>query len=84
VTGNFCKFYDLAMGAVTQEQEHKLTWSRIRNTLKDTYDALVNMKFILPNIGDKVTPSSLFRIFDLSLITTTALCVRVCSSSTSR
>jgi len=48
---NFCRFYDLSMAAVLQEQEHKMTWSRIRNTLKDVYDALVNMKFIVPNIG---------------------------------
>jgi len=42
------KFYELSMAAVTAEQEHKMTWSRIKNTLKSTYDSLVQMKFINP------------------------------------
>jgi len=50
---NFCKFYELSMAAVQAESEHRMTWSRIKSTLKDTYDALVNMKFIEPNLGDK-------------------------------
>jgi len=61
---NLCKFYDLAMAAVLQEQEHKLTWSRIRNALATTYDSLVNMKFILPNSGDKAIEQQMTQITD--------------------
>jgi len=61
---NLCKFYDLAMAAVQTEQEHKMTWSRIRNTLKDTYDSLINMKFILPNQNDKTISDAMNSITD--------------------
>ncbi len=61
---NLCKFYDLAMAAVQQEQEHKMTWSRIRNTLKDTYDSLTAMKFIMPNQGDKGIEAAMGAITD--------------------
>jgi len=61
---NLCKFYDLSMAAVQQEQEHKMTWSRIRNTLKDIYDSLINMKFILPNQSDKTINDSMNQITD--------------------
>jgi len=47
---NLCKFYDLAMAAVSHESDgNKLTWSRIKNTLKSTYDSMIHMKFINPN-----------------------------------
>jgi len=61
---NFCKFYDLSMAAVMAETEHKMTWSRIRNTLKDAYDGLVNMKFIEPNIGDKAITEQMNGMYD--------------------
>jgi len=61
---NFCKFYDLSMAAVLQEQEHKMTWSRIKATLKDVYDALVSMKFILPASGDKLIETQMTQLSD--------------------
>jgi len=51
---NLCKFYDLSRAAVgnvhSEQTEHKVTWSRIRNTLRSVYDNLVNMKFIPPDL----------------------------------
>jgi V-type H+-transporting ATPase subunit A len=61
---NLCQFYKLSMVAVQQEQEHKMTWSRIKNTLKNIYDSLVNMKFIEPNLGDKAIDAKMTQIYD--------------------
>jgi len=47
---NLCQFYDLCKRAVETEAEHKMTWSRIKNTLKPTYDSLVRMKEIIPTL----------------------------------
>jgi len=59
---NFCRFYELSMAAVQHEQEHRMTWSRIKNTLKDTYDDLVNMKFIEPNIPEQAITEKMVAI----------------------
>jgi V-type H+-transporting ATPase subunit A len=61
---NLCKFYELAQAAVNQEQEHKLTWSRIRNTLKSTYDSMVTMKFISPYDSQEVVEGKLQKVYD--------------------
>jgi len=61
---NLCKFYDLCMTAVSAESEHKITWSRIKNTLKSTYDSLVQMKFIKPSQEDKVITAAMNKIHD--------------------
>jgi len=62
---NLCKFYDLAFTAVSQEQqEHKLTWSRIKNTLKSTYDSMIRMKFICPTDTEKIVTDKLQTIYD--------------------
>jgi V-type H+-transporting ATPase subunit A len=61
---NLCKFYELCMAAVTATGEAKMTWSRIRNTLKGTYDSLVNMKFIMPTLPDKEIQKAMDKISD--------------------
>jgi len=61
---NLCKFYDLCMAAVSAESEHKITWSRIKNTLKSTYDSLVQMKFIKPSQEDKEINKQMNKIHD--------------------
>jgi len=61
---NFCKFYELSQAAVSQEQEHKMTWSRIRNTLKSSYDSLVHMKFISPYDPQDVVEKKLQKTYD--------------------
>jgi len=61
---NFCKFYELSQAAVSQEQEHKMTWSRIRNTLKASYDSLVHMKFISPYDPQDVVEKKLQKMYD--------------------
>jgi len=61
---NLCRFYDLAMTAVSQEQEHKMTLSRIKNTLKGTYDSLVQMKFIKPSDPQPAVTKKLQQVYD--------------------
>jgi len=61
---NMCRFYDLCMQAVTVESEHKMTWSRIKNTLKTTYDSLVQMKFIVPTIQERDIVSAMNLVYD--------------------
>jgi len=61
---NFCKFYDLSMRAVSAEQEHKMTWSRIKNTLKPVYESLIQQKFILPEDPQEVVEKKMQKILD--------------------
>jgi len=61
---NFCKFYDLSMSAVGGDSEHRVTWSRIRATLKPTYDSLTQMKFIKPTLSDEEIAKEMGKIHD--------------------
>jgi len=61
---NLCKFFELSMAAVTHEQDQKMTWSRIKNTLKETYEALINMKFIIPTQPEKAIEVQMRVIYD--------------------
>jgi len=49
---NMIKFYDLSIKAIRGSADRKVTWSRIRLHLKKQYDALVEMKFILPSLEE--------------------------------
>jgi len=61
---NFCKFYELAMRAVSAEQEHKMTWSRIKNTLKPVYESLIQQKNMLPEEPQDVIEKKMQKILD--------------------
>jgi len=61
---NFCKFYELAQAAVSAESEHKITWSRIKATLKSTYDSLTTQKFIVPTLSDEEINKAMSKIYD--------------------
>jgi len=61
---NFCKFYELAQAAVSAESEHKITWSRIKATLKSTYDSLTTQKFIVPTLSDEEINKAMGKIYD--------------------
>jgi V-type H+-transporting ATPase subunit A len=50
---NVCRFYDLAVKAVGQQQDVKITWNRIKNQCKNQYVALTNMKFVKPTLPSK-------------------------------
>lgn len=51
---NMCLFYELAMKAVASStEENKITWSRIRNTLREEYTSLTTMKFIVPTLPEQ-------------------------------
>jgi V-type H+-transporting ATPase subunit A len=51
---NICTFYELGVRAINNSSsENKITWSRIRNTLKDEYIALTTMKFVMPTNSDE-------------------------------
>jgi len=61
---NLVKFYELSMAAVSAEQEHKMTWSRIKNTLKTTYDSMIRMKFTNPNEPQNIVETKLQKILE--------------------
>jgi len=61
---NFMKFYELSIKAVRSTQDNKITWSRIRNNLKNEYIALTSMKFIIPTIGDDLIRKQLQDLYD--------------------
>jgi len=47
------KFYELAMRVVRIQGETKITWVKIKNSMKDQYASLSKMKFILPSLADE-------------------------------
>jgi len=60
---NICKFYDLAMKAVTTPREdQKLSWERVKRAVKNEYVALTAMNKIMPNIGDKALQAELDKV----------------------
>jgi len=61
---NMCKFYDLSMAAVSSEQEHKMTWSRIRNNLKLVYNSMIDMKFQNPIESEETIRNNLQKVYD--------------------
>jgi len=63
---NFIRFYDLALKAVRSggEGDHRITWSRIRNTLRDEYRRVTEMKFIIPTIGDAEIQKQLDQLYE--------------------
>jgi len=56
---NMIKFYELSIKAIKNAQDKKMTWGRIRIQLKDQYDAMTGMKFILPNLDEPVLTAKL-------------------------
>lgn len=63
---NFIRFYDLANKAVrsTGDNDHRITWTRIKTTLKEEYTRLTEMKFIIPTIGDAEIAKQLDQLYD--------------------
>jgi len=60
---NIIRFYDGAMKAIKGAADKKMTWHRISTNLKEQYDSLVAMKFILPNQSDAALRREFENIF---------------------
>jgi len=61
---NVCKFYELAVRAVGQQQDIKITWNRIKNQLRNQYVALTDMKFVKPTLPAKEITQKMDEIYD--------------------
>jgi len=60
----FVRFYDLAVKAIKGGGEKPVTWGKIRQTLKNQYQSLVEMKRIMPNLADEVIAKKLKAVED--------------------